>query len=390
MRQRDPEKMVARPVTVVQMVPELDAGGVERGTLELGRYLVRQGYRSIVISGGGRLVPQLESEGSEHVLWDVGKKSPVTLRYIPRLKKFLRREKIDILHLRSRVPAWVGYLAWRGSPLNQRPRLVTTFHGFYSINRYSAVMTKGERVIAISQVIKDHVREVYRIPEERIVLIHRGVDIDLFDPGRVSAGRIKSLEDAWNITSRDKPLIMLPGRVTSWKGHDVFMKSLAVIRDLDWSAVCVGELDRNSTYVRQILSLMEELHLEKRVRFVEHCSDMPAAYLLADIVVSASAAQAEAFGRVAVEAQAMERPVVATAHGGSLETVVEGKTGWLVTPGDADDMAKALAIPLTQQKLARQYGVNGRKWVRDNFTVEKMCAQTVALYENLLTTASPT
>ena len=138
--------MVARPLIVVQMLPELESGGVERVTLEMGKYLVQHGHRSIVISGGGRLVPQLESEGSEHVLWDVGKKNPLSLWYISKLKEFLTQQKVDILHLRSRMPAWIGYMAWKSLPENSRPRLVTTFHGFYSVNSYSAIMAKGEKV----------------------------------------------------------------------------------------------------------------------------------------------------------------------------------------------------------------------------------------------------
>ena len=381
--------MVAGQITVVQMVPELEAGGVERGTLELGKYLVQQGHRSIVISGGGRLVGQLKSDGSEHFLWQVGKKSPHTLRYLPRLRKLLCREKVDILHLRSRVPAWVGYLTWKSLSSDSRPRLVTTFHGFYSVNGYSAIMTKGERVIAISRVIYEHIRNVYKVPAEKIVLVHRGVDTDVFDPAVVSPGRLQALRSAWGIATETKPIIMLPGRITSWKGHDIFLKALALIKDLDWLAICVGEMDRNSSYVRQLFALRKELGLEERILFVEHCEDMPAAYLIADIVVSASSSQAEAFGRIAVESQAMGRPVIATAHGGSLETVIDRKTGWLVKPADKEEMAKALSESLTDKTRVQHYGENGMKWVRKNFSVRKMCDRTLALYLELLKESTP-
>jgi len=376
--------MVARPLTVVQILPELDSGGVERGTLELAKYLVRNGHKSIVISGGGRMVSQLVSEGSEHVLWAIGKKSPLTLRFVPRLKKFLTRQNVDILHLRSRVPAWVGYLAWRTLQKHVRPHLVTTFHGFYSVNKYSAIMTKGEKVIAISETIRDHLQKVYHVPEEKIALIPRGVDTETFDPGKVSHDRIQALQSAWAISAGHKPLIMLPGRVTSWKGHDIFLESLARITDLRWSAVCVGELDRDSAHVKRLMDLLKELQLEKRVIFVEHCSDMPAAYLLADIVVSASSTRPEAFGRIAVEAMAMGRPVIATAHGGSMETVFDGVTGWLVQPNDIDSMANVLREAVTDENRTKLYGDNGIKWVGDNFTVEKMCQRTVLLYNNLI------
>jgi glycosyltransferase involved in cell wall biosynthesis len=374
--------MVAGPLTVVQMLPELESGGVERGTLELAKYLSRNGHRSIVISGGGRLVPQLESEGSEHVLWAIGRKSPLTLRFVPRLRRFLIRQNVDILHLRSRVPAWVGYLAWRSLPEQSRPHLVTTFHGFYSVSKYSAIMTKGERVIAISKTIQEHIQKVYNVPYEKITLIHRGVDTDIFNPSKVSQDRIRTLQSAWGVNVKQKPLIMLPGRVTSWKGHDIFLRSLSGIKDLSWTAVCVGELDRGSSYVKNLLMLRSKLGLEKRVRFVEYCDDMPAAYLLADIVVSASSTQAEAFGRISVEAQAMGRPVIATAHGGSIETVIDRKTGWLVQPNDTESMVEVLREALTDKTRMKQHGENGIKWVRDNFTVKRMCEKTVSLYSN--------
>jgi len=221
------------------------------------------------------------------------------------------------------------------------------------------------------------------VPEDKVVLIHRGVDLEIFDPDKVPDQRLKLLKAEWGISPLQTPLIMLPGRVSSWKGHDIFLKSLAAIKDLDWLAVCVGECDKTSTFVGHIYSMLQELQLEKRVLFVEHCNDMPAAYLLADIVVSASSSQAEAFGRVAVEAQAMGRPVVATAHGGSIETIRDHQTGWLVKPGDYQDLAKALREALGNRVLMRQYGLDGLKWIRENFTVERMCAKTVSLYTDL-------
>ena len=376
--------MVAKPLTVVQMLPELETGGVERGTLELGKHLVQHGHRSIVISGGGRLVSQLESEGSEHISWNVGKKSPLTLRYVPKLRKFLTDRKVDILHLRSRVPAWVGYLAWRSLPECSRPRLVTTFHGFYSINRYSAIMAKGEKIIAISKSVKSHIQNTYKVPEDRIVLIHRGVDVDVFDPHKISRKRIESLMNDWELSKNGKAVVMLPGRITRWKGHEIFLKSLASIKNLKWKAVCVGNPAENPSYYKYLLRHIERLQLHNQVKFVGQCDDMPAAYFLADIVISASSSEAEAFGRIAVEAQAMGKPVIATAHGGSLETVLPGKTGWLVEPGNAKSLSKAIEEGLTDSALCKQFGKNGREWVIDNFTTERMCSTTLDLYRNLV------
>lgn len=376
--------MVARKITVVQMLPELEAGGVERGTLELGRYLVRHGHRSIVISGGGRLVPQLTSEGSEHVSWDVGKKSPLTLRHISKLRKFLTRHNVDILHLRSRVPAWVGFLAWKSLPEHSRPHLVTTFHGFYSVNRYSAIMTKGEKVIAISKIIAHHVQEIYNVPPERIELIYRGFDEKLFDPSSVAQDILDYWRNRWNMPRDMSPVIMLPGRLTRLKGHDVFINALKKIEDLNWFAVCVGDANDNTGYRDELQHLVANLHIEDRVRFVGHCDNMPAAYLLSDIVVSATSTRPEAFGRIAVEAQAMQRPVIASAQGGSLEIVLPGNTGWLVDPGNAESLASAMREGLTNSALCKQYGRAGRKWVLDNFTTERMCEKTIMVYRSLI------
>lgn len=376
--------MVARPLTIVQMLPELEGGGVERGTLELGRFLVQAGHRSLVISQGGRLVEQLETQGSIHLRYPfVGEKSPRALPSILRLRRDLLRHRVDILHLRSRLPAWVGYLAWKSLPAKKRPVLVTTFHGFYSVNSYSAVMTRGEKVIAVSRTIGEHIRAAYDVEEERIVVIHRGVDIDEFDPRKVGEKRVAELRSAWDIRPDAGPVILLPARVTRLKGHDVFFSALAMLRDQDWQAVCVGTIDESSHHVVALRKQLRELGLSGRIRLVDHCQDMAAALLLADIVVSASR-EPESFGRTVVEAQAMERPVIATAHGGSMETVDPGETGLLVQPGDATSLARGLHTLLADRTLRQQLGRAGREQVLKNFTVERMCSQTLALYESLL------
>lgn len=376
--------MVARSFTVVQILPELESGGVERGTLEMGKYLVQLGHRSIVISGGGRLVSQLESEGSEHVLWDIGKKNPLTLRYISKLRTFLTEQKVDILHLRSRMPAWIGYMAWKSLAKNSRPRLVTTFHGFYSVSSYSAVMTKGEKIIAISKSVKRHIQNTYKVPEDRIVLIHRGVDVDAFHPHKISPEKVESLMNDWGLSKNAKAVVMLPGRITRLKGHDVFIKALKKINDLNWLAVCVGDVDENPRYRNDLQKLSADLQLEDRIKFVGHCDNMPVAYLLADIVVSATSTKPEAFGRIAAEAQAMGRPVIASAHGGSLETVLPGKTGWLVKPDDPQSLADALREALDDHQQLQRFGENGIDWVHQNFSTLRMCEETVSLYCDLL------
>jgi glycosyltransferase involved in cell wall biosynthesis len=376
--------MVAGSIKVVQMLPDLESGGVERGTLELGKYLSAHGHESIVISAGGRMVSRLGREGSRHIFWAVGRKGPTVLQYIWSLRRLLVQEKVDILHLRSRLPAWIGYLAWKSLPKRRRPRLVTTFHGFYSVNAYSAIMTKGERVIAISNTIAAHIKERYGVADDRVTVIYRGFDETAFNPEKVSQQRIEKLKAAWQIKELKAPLLMLPGRVTRWKGHDVFLTSLYRIRHLQWSAVCVGDKNENKSYTERLARMLSELRLGNRVKFVGHCDDMPAAYMLADVVVSASSTEPEAFGRIAVEAQAMGKPVIASAHGGSLETVQHQRTGWLVEPRNEVSLAKALGEAISNLELRNIFGSDGLKWVRKNFTVSKMCQSTLEVYYHLL------
>lgn len=375
-----------RRLTVLQMLPELEGGGVERGTLEVGRYLAERGHRSLVISGGGRLVAQLEKEGSSHFRWNVGSKSPACLGYILPLRRLLQREKVDILHLRSRMPAWIGYLAWRTLPAHRRPVLVTTFHGFYSVNAYSAIMTKGMAVIAVSESIRKHILDQYG-KKDGVRLIFRGVDIEQFSPENVAAERIARLRQQWQIVE-GKPVIMLPGRITRLKGQDVFVRSLSMLRHRDFQALLVGDVKENPGFVEELATLIEEHGLTGKVTMVGHCTDMAAAFLLADIVVSASSSEPEAFGRTSVEAMAMGRPVVATAHGGSLETVLDGQTGWLVRPSDPADMARALdeALAMEKRQLA-ELGLRGKQRVRENFTTTAMCQQTEDLYRQLIAEA---
>jgi len=376
--------MVAGAITVVQLIPELNSGGVERGTLELGRYLCSQGHRSIVISSGGRLVSSLVQEGSEHIVWPIGEKKPGVLRYILSLRRLMKEEKIDVLHARSRLPAWIGYLAWKSLPKNARPRFVTTFHGYYSVNRYSAIMTKGERVIAISRGIQSHIRKNYGIKSDRIVMIYRGVDNRYFAPENVSESRVEELRGRWNLLNCVHPLIILPARLTPLKGHTLFIESLASIRTMKWDALCVGDTGENPSYCRRLREMIAGCGLEDRVRLVGHCDDMPAALMLADIVVSVSTTHAEAFGRAVVEAQAMGKPVIAAASGGSLETVLDRRTGWLVKPSDATSLSAAMSEALQNEAIRRRYGCCGLKWVHEHFTIDRMCEKTLALYLGLI------
>jgi glycosyltransferase involved in cell wall biosynthesis len=376
--------MVSKKLNIVQILPELDEGGVEGETLDLAVYLAKIGHRSVVISAGGRLVKQLEEAGGIHINYPhIGEKSIRCLKYISILRRFFLQESFDIIHLRSRLPAWVAYIAWKSLPVEKRPGLVTSFHGFYSVNSYSTIMTKGEKVIAVSQVITDHIRENYHVSPCKIELIHGGFDTFAFDPSGVEEERIEKLRQQWRIAS-GVPVIMLPGRLTFWKGQDVFIESLSRIKDIPFTAICVGDVNDNPSFTKKLLDKIQKSGLEEKVKLVGHCEDMPAALLVADLVVSASSSQPEAFGKVAIEAMAMGRPVVATRHGGSLETIVNDVTGWLVEPSDPEDMAAAIKKVINDAPLLRKVGEEGKKWVKKNFTARRMCEKTVALYEELL------
>ena len=375
--------MVARALTIVQMLPELITGGVERGTLEIGAFLVRKGHRSIVVSNGGPMVDELVQNGSEHITLPVGYKNPRSLFCIPRLRRLFVKEKVDILHLRSRLPAWVGMLAAKTISKEMQPRIVTTFHGFYSINAYSAIMTKGERVIAVSNTIKDHISEKYGVAGDHVTTINRGFDASRFDPVLVSQKRMNDLKKKWGLADKKGPFIMLPGRFTQLKGHLLFLSALEKIKELPWTAILIGDENEKPDYAAMLKKETQKKNLEDRVVFAGHCNDMPAAFMLCDLTVSASI-HPESFGRVAVESQAMGVPVAASALGGSLETVLPEKTGWLFPHTDIDAFANVLTEAVSDQNKRKNMGHQAKVWVAKKFTTELMCKKTLALYEELV------
>ncbi len=377
--------MVGRKLVVVQILPELEEGGVEGETVDLAIFLAKQGHCSIVISAGGRLVATLEEHGCIHLCWPgIGKKNFACLPYIFKLRSYLCKNYVDIVHLRSRLPAWVGYLAWKSLPRCQRPSLVTSFHGFYSINGYSRIMTRGERVIAVSQAIKEHILEHYGIDESKITLIHGGFSVEDFQPTQIAPARVEALRQRWLQGDDGKKIVMLPGRLTALKGHEMVIESFALLQDAGVVCLLVGDKEESPVYTQRLEKHIAAKGLQQQVLLTGHCDDMPAALLLADVVVSASSAQPEAFGKVAIEAMAMERAVIATAHGGSLETVIDNETGWLVPPGDPQPLAQALSMALADKELRQRLGRAGRKRVLEFFTADAMCEKTLALYNELI------
>jgi glycosyltransferase involved in cell wall biosynthesis len=391
MRQPDTNTATSRAergkATVLQVVPRLVMGGVERGTIDVASALIAYGWNAVVASEGGPMVRELERAGATHVTLPLASKNPFVIRSnIDRLVKLIVRYDVDIVHARSRAPAWSArYAAERTGR-----HFVTTFHNAYGEGsflkrRYNSVMAAGERVIAISQFVANHVASTYDVGADRLRLIPRGVDVARFDPDSVSPERLVRLMHAWRLPE-DAQMVLLPGRLTRWKGQLVFIEALARLARPGVHAVILGAGD--AAYRRELEKAIAASGGGATFRLVDDSADMAAAYMLAHVVVSAST-EPEGFGRVIIEAQAMGRPVIATAHGGAQETITQGDTGWLVPPGDAAALAAALAQALDQDPTAR-LAMSRREiaHVRAHFTSNLMAARTLTVYRELLPQAA--
>jgi glycosyltransferase involved in cell wall biosynthesis len=370
--------------TVLQVVPELVTGGVERGTIDIAEALADAGGRAFVASAGGPMETTLARVGATHITMPAHSKNFfVMVRNIRRLQAIIEKHDIDIVHARSRAPAWSACIAARRTG---RP-FVTTFHGTYGAQNalkrwYNRVMTKGVRTIAISEFIANHVRSTYGIDPAKVVVIYRGVDLSIFDPHAVAPGRFIPTAEKWRLPD-GIPVVMLPGRLTRWKGQQVFIEAIAKLGRKDICAVMLGSDQGRTAYREELEDQIRDRDLGGVVRLVEETPDMPATLMLADVVVSAST-DPEAFGRVIAEAGAMGRPVIATDHGGAQEQVIEDETGWLVPPGDADALAGAIdrAVSLDKAKRERMSAA-AIEHVRAKFSKTAMCAATLALYREV-------
>ena len=377
--------MDAKAPTVMQVLPALRSGGVERGTVDIARALIAAGWKSIVVSAGGPMVHELDRAGATHVTLPVGAKNPFKWRRgYDRLVDLAFEHNVDIIHARSRMPAW---LAWRAARARDIP-FVTTFHGRYGDSNplkkfYNAVMSRGDRVIAISRFIADEVTRRYGVESERIRIIPRGVDLDLHNPNRVSAERMIKLANEWRLPD-GLPVVMLPGRVTRWKGHEVLIDALSRLGDLPLHCLMVGPYAGKERYKASLEARISKLGLASKVHLVGGCTDMPAAYKLSDVVISASL-DPEPFGRVIIEAQAMGRPVVASNHGGAIESMIDGGTGWLVTPEDPAALAEGIRKALTMSDADRAtMSAVAIEHARSNFSRNDMCARTLSVYCEVL------
>jgi glycosyltransferase involved in cell wall biosynthesis len=370
-------------MTILQLVPSLNVGGAERATVDIAAALVSAGHRALVMSSGGMMVESLVRSGAEHFEYAIGSKNPWTIwqnRW--RLADFMNAQNVDLVHARSRAPAWSAYFAARAS---QVP-FVTTYHDAYAGKTaakklYNSVMARGDRVIAISQFIAGHIRAQYPLAEDRILLIPRGIDFSVFDPAAIAPERKKRFYYSHTLPA-NPPLLVLPARLSRTKGHEMTLRALARLGERSFLCLIIGPVLGRTAYRERLVALTQELGLTDKVRFIDR-ADLPAAYAVADLVLSPSQ-KAEGFGRVPVEAQAMGVPVIATALGATSETVLDGETGWLVPLGDvqalADSIVRALSLSADQRSAMAERAI---KHVRARFDVEQMCAATLDLYASL-------
>jgi glycosyltransferase involved in cell wall biosynthesis len=376
---------VAGNIAVLQVLPSLVTGGVERGTIEMTQAIADAGWTALVASAGGRLVPVVERAGGRHIALPLASRNPFGVwRNAQRLAGLVRAEQVAIVHARSRAPAWSASLACKRTGAH----FVTTYHGTYNEDlpfkrRYNSVMAHGERVIAASRFIADLIHRQHDTDPSRIRIIPRGVDPAVFDPDAVAGHRVARLALEWRLP-HGASVVLLPGRLTSWKGQTVLIEALARLSGRNVCCVLVGSDQGRRRYSAGLIRQAEALGVADRVRLVGECQDMPAALLLADVVVHAST-QPEAFGRVVIEAQAMRRPVVASDLGAPIETVEHGVTGWRTPPGDAGALAAALEMALALPPEERQaLGCRARAAVLRGYTVGAMQAATLGVYRELM------
>ncbi len=378
--------LAPQPV-VLQIIPELSAGGAEQGCIDVAAELVASGAQSFVVSNGGKRIHELERAGAVHINMPVHSKNPfVMLSNARKLQKIIEQYGIHIVHARSRAPAWSAWLACKKA--RTPVRFMTTCHAPYNISgkfkqRYNSIMARGERVIAISDMIAEYLVNNYQIDPSIIRVIPRGIAMERFHPTAVTPQRLIDLASQWRIPDGAN-IIMLPGRLTRWKGHHILIDAMAKINRKDLFAVIIGDDQGRGEYRKELEDAIEAKNLGGQIRIVNHCHDMPAAYMLATVVVSAST-DPEGFGRVPVEAQAMGRPIIGTNHGGARETIRPGQTGWLVEPGDPIALARAIEDALSLNAGQRaMLATRAMAHIAEHFTKEQMLGRTMNVYAELL------
>lgn len=388
------KRAMAFDKTILQVIPAMEAGGAERTTLEMTRAIVAAGGRALVATSGGRMTAAIEAAGGRVAILPVQSKNPLEIMAnASRLAALIRAGAVDLIHARSRAPAWSALVAARrtGVPF------LTTWHGAYRAGTpwkrfYNSAMARGDLVIANSAFTAEAIRAIGD-PGPRLRIIHRGADIDEFNPERVSPDRVARISSAWGLETPRPFVLLLPARLTDWKGHGVAIEALRRLEGsgrsgvhADLRLIFVGDAQGRNGYADDLLRGVRDLGLERMVRFAGHCDDMAAAYAAADVVLSPST-RPEAFGRVAAEAGAMARIAIAADHGGARETIIDGDTGFLVAPASAEALAAAIRRTIDMGAEGRAaMGVRARRRIAASFSTAAMTAATLDAYQSLFET----
>ena len=377
---------------VLQVIPKLGYGGAETGCFDIAHYLFENNCSSFLITNGGPLTKFINKKKVKYIRLPVNSKNPIIMLLNTILiSVIVIFYNIDIIHARSRAPAWSCFLASKIT----RKKFVTTFHGTYNFKSkikkfYNSVMLRSDLVIAGSNFIFSHIKENYKEylnNSKKFLVIFRGINIDYFDASTTFTEDEDKLFKSWNLEV-EKKTILLPGRITEWKGHEMFIEAMNKINiqlgHKSFKAVILGSDQGRDLYKKKLIRLVEQYRMNDQIKFVDHCENMPLAYKISDLIVSTSI-EPEAFGRIAVEAQSMEKPIIASNLGGSKETIVNNKTGILFDAGDSDDLSKKIIEFFNFDKSTiEQMGKEGRKNVSAKFNVEKMCFSTYSEYKKLI------
>jgi glycosyltransferase involved in cell wall biosynthesis len=377
---------------VLQVIPKLGYGGAETGCYDLAHYLPENNCSSFIVTSGGELLKFIDQKKVKLIKLPVHSKNPALILFNSVALIFIILfHNISIVHARSRAPAWSCLIATKIT----RRKFVTTFHGTYNFKNsikkfYNSVMVRSNLIIAGSNFIFSHVQENYSKYlnlKKKFLVIFRGINVDYFDPSTLLVAEENDLLSSWGVTS-EKKIILMPGRLTTWKGQELFIEALNLVNKelghLSFYAVILGSDQGRDIYTKKIKRLAEQYRLIPQLKFVEHCKNMPLAYKVSNLVVSASI-EPEAFGRVAVEAQSMEKPVIASNIGGSNETVVNNISGFLFESNNPESLSKRIieVLNLDESRL-KLIGIEGRKNIIKKFNVEKMCFSTYSEYKKLL------
>ena len=377
---------------VLQVIPKLGYGGAETGCYDLAHYLPENGCESFIVTSGGELTKFINKEKVRLIKLPVHSKNPLIILFNTIALIFIILfNNISIVHARSRAPAWSCFFATRLT----RKKFVTTFHGTYNFHSkikrfYNSVMVKSNLVIAGSNFIFSHIKSNYSDyldKKKKLLVIFRGINVDYFDPTTKTEAEEKQLLKSWGI-EENKKIILLPGRLTSWKGQELFLEAINLVNiQLGYEAfyaVILGSDQGRDLFKKKLIRMSEQFRITKQVKFINHCKDMALAYKVSDLVVSSSI-EPEAFGRVAVEAQSMEKVIIASNIGGSNETIIDEKTGYLFESGNANSLSeKILKLLNLDETTLKIFGIEGRKNIVSKFNVEKMCFSTYSEYKKLM------